>query len=43
VTKQWIVHLGLSAGHDVAPWSDDHRPSAIACLDYSTVSNKDNF
>jgi hypothetical protein len=43
VTKQWIVQLGLSAGHDVAPWSDDHRPSAIACLDYSTASNKDNF
>ena len=43
VTKQWIVQLGLSAGHDVAPWSDDARPSAIACLDYSTASNKDNF
>ena len=43
MTKQWIVQLGLSAGHDVAPWSDDARPSAIACLDYSTASNKDNF
>ena len=43
LTKQWIVQLGLSAGHDVAPWSDDRRPSAIACLDYSTASNKDNF
>jgi hypothetical protein len=43
LTKQWIVQLRFSAGHDVAPWSDDRRPSAIACLDYSTVSNKDNF
>jgi hypothetical protein len=43
LTKQWIVQLGLSAGHDVAPWSDDARPSAIACLDYSTATNKDNF
>ena len=25
------------------PWSDDRRASAIACLDYSTASNKDNF
>jgi hypothetical protein len=38
-----LSNWDLSAGHDVAPWSDDRRPSAIACLDYSTASNKDNF
>jgi hypothetical protein len=43
LNKQWIVQLGLSAGHDVAPWTTDARPSAIACLDYSTKSNNDNF
>jgi len=43
LTKQWIVQLGISAGHDVAPWSDDAKPSAIACLNYSTKSNHDNF
>ncbi|AEU38699.1 outer membrane beta-barrel protein [Granulicella mallensis] len=43
LNKQWIVQLGLSAGHDVAPWSDDRKPSVIACLDYSTSSNHDNF
>lgn len=43
MTKQWTVQLGLSAGHDVAPWSDDRKPSAIACLDYSTATNHDNF
>ena len=43
LNKQWIVQLGISAGHDVAVWSDDARPSAIACLDYSTTSNHDNF
>jgi hypothetical protein len=42
LTRQWMVQLGLSAGHDVAPWTDDARPSAIACLDYSTASNHDN-
>ena len=42
VTKQWLVQAGISAGHDVAPWSDDRKPSAIACLDYSTPSNHDN-
>ena len=43
LNKQWIVQLGLSAGHDVAPWTVDRTPSAIACLDYSTASNHDNF
>ena len=43
LNKQWIVQLGISAGHDVAIWSDDHRPSGIACIDYSTASNNDNF
>lgn len=40
--KQWIVQLGVSAGHDVAPWSDDRKASGIACLDYSTKTNHDN-
>jgi hypothetical protein len=43
LTKQWLVQLGISAGHDVAPWSDDRKPSAIACLNYSTQSNHNNF
>ena len=43
LNKQWIVQLGLSAGHDVAPWSGDRKPSAIVCLNYSTQSNHDNF
>jgi Putative beta-barrel porin-2, OmpL-like. bbp2 len=43
LTKQWIVQAGVSAGHDVAPWTVDRKASLIACLDYSTVSNHDNF
>jgi Putative beta-barrel porin-2, OmpL-like. bbp2 len=43
LTKQWLVQAGISAGHDVAPWSDDRKPSAIACLNYSTASNHNNF
>lgn len=43
LSKQWMVQLGISAGHDVAPWSDDRTPSAIACVNYSTPSNHDNF
>jgi Putative beta-barrel porin-2, OmpL-like. bbp2 len=43
LNKQWMIQLGISAGHDVAPWSDDTRPSGIFCLNYSTASNNDNF
>jgi Putative beta-barrel porin-2, OmpL-like. bbp2 len=43
LTKQWMVQFGVSAGHDVAIWSDDRKASAIACLNYSTASNHDNF
>src|SRR5580693_6733992 len=43
LNEQWMVQAGISAGHDVAPWTDDRKPSAIACVDYSTASNHDNF
>lgn len=43
LTPQWMVQLGISAGHDVAPWTEDRKPSAIACLNYSTSSNHDNL
>jgi Putative beta-barrel porin-2, OmpL-like. bbp2 len=43
LNRQWMVQLGLSAGHDVAPWTSDAKPSAIFCLNYSTKSNNDNF
>lgn len=43
LTPQWIVQLGISAGHDVAPWTEDRKASGIACLDYSTKTNHDNL
>ena len=43
LNKQWLVQLGVSAGHDVAPWSSDHEPSLIACVNYSSSSNHDNI
>jgi len=43
LTKQWMVQFGISGGHDVALWTPDAKPSAIACLNYSTASNHDNF
>ena len=43
LSKQWLVQAGVSAGHDVAPWTVDRKASLITCLDYSTESNHDNF
>jgi hypothetical protein len=43
LSNQWIVQFGVSAGHDVALWSDDAKASGIFCLNYSTASNNDNF
>ncbi len=43
LNKQWMIQAGLSAGHDVAPWTSDAKPSGIFCLNYSTRSNNDNF
>src|ERR1700730_394953 len=43
LSKQWIVQVGLSGGHDVAMWAKDAKPSGIFCLTYSTKSNNDNF
>jgi hypothetical protein len=37
-----LVQLGLTAGHDVAPWSEDAKPSATACLSYTFNQGNDN-
>jgi hypothetical protein len=42
LTDQWLVQLGITAGHDVAPWTSDAKPSGTACLSYTTKSVNDN-
>ncbi|WP_263382757.1 porin [Granulicella arctica] len=44
LSNKWLAQLGISAGHDTAPWStSDAKPSGTACLSYTTESVKDNF
>ncbi len=43
LNPQWLVQAGLTASHDVAPWTSDAKPSLTACLDYTTKSVDDNF
>jgi len=42
LTEQTILQLGITAGHDVAPWTSDAKPSATACISRSTKSVNDN-
>jgi len=43
LNDQWLVQLGITDGHDVAPWTTDAKPSGTACLSYTTLSVDDNF
>lgn len=41
--QQMVVQLGISSGHDVAPWTPDAKPSFMGCVSYTTKSVNDNF
>jgi hypothetical protein len=43
LNDQWLVQGGITAGHDVAPWTADAKPSATGCLSYTTKSVDDNI
>jgi Putative beta-barrel porin-2, OmpL-like. bbp2 len=43
LTPQWLLQLGLTASHDVAPWTPDAKPSADVCISYATLSVNDNL
>ena len=42
LNDRWLVQLGLTAGHDVAPWTPDAKPSVTACLSYTFHNGNDN-
>ncbi len=43
ISDQWIVQAGVSASHDVAPWTPDAKPAFTGCVSYTTASVNDNF
>jgi hypothetical protein len=43
LSDRWLVQLGITASHDVAVWTPDAKPSATACLSYTTHSVNDNI
>src|SRR5580658_314920 len=40
--NSWLLQLGLTASHDVAPWTPDAQPSATACISYTFNQGNDN-
>jgi Putative beta-barrel porin-2, OmpL-like. bbp2 len=43
LSNQWLVQAGITGGHDVALWTEDAKPSATACVSYTTSSVNNNF
>ena len=43
LSPQWLVQAGITASHDVAPWTSDARPTGTACVSYTTKSADDNL
>jgi hypothetical protein len=43
VTPQVVVQAGVSASHDVAPWTTDAKPAFTGCVSASTKTVNDNF
>ena len=43
VNDRWTVQAGVSASHDVAPWTVDAKPALTSCASYTTTSVNDNF
>jgi hypothetical protein len=42
LNNSWLLQLGLTASHDVAPWTPDAQPSATACISYTFNQGNDN-
>jgi len=42
LNDRWLVQLGITASHDVAPWTQDAKPSATACINYTFNQGNDN-
>jgi hypothetical protein len=42
LNDRYLIQLGVTASHDVAPWTPDAKPSADVCFSYTTRSVNDN-
>jgi hypothetical protein len=42
LNNRWLVQMGLTASHDVAPWTPDAKPSVTACVSHTLSNGNDN-
>jgi hypothetical protein len=42
INDRWLIQMGLTASHDVAPWTPDAKLSATACVSYTFNQGNDN-
>ena len=42
LNDHWLVQLGITASHDVAPWAPGARPSGTACVSFTFDGGNDN-
>jgi len=42
LNDRWMLQWGLTASHDVAPWTSDARPSGTACVSHTFHNGNDN-
>jgi hypothetical protein len=42
LNNSWLLQLGLTASHDVAPWTPDAQPSGTVCISYTFNQGNDN-
>jgi hypothetical protein len=42
LNDRWTAQVGVTASHDVAPWTADAKPSVTACVSYTFRSGRDN-
>ena len=43
LSDRWLFQIGLTAGHDVAPWVSDAKASGDLCISYTSKSVNDNL
>jgi hypothetical protein len=43
LNEKLLLQLGITASHDVAPWTKDAKPSATACISYTFNQGNDNL
>ncbi len=43
LSNAWLIQLGLTASHDVAPWTSEAKPSGDLCVSWSTPHGNNNL